>query len=111
MKDKGVVFTAVTAYEEWEGDTKAMKEGRMTIPKTRFAVEFKQVVDKACSVSTVLKPVTFVLTRRFIYLFLAGGGTSSRSKMQLMMLESVNQMLLTGKVDVQWQRYWKPVRL
>lgn len=33
------------------------------------------------------------------------------SKMQQIMLESVNQMLFTGKVDVHWQRYWKPVRL
>jgi len=39
----------------------------MVIPKTRFPVEFKQVIDKACSVSTVLKPVTFVLTRLFFW--------------------------------------------
>jgi hypothetical protein len=65
VKDKGVVFTAVTAYEEWVGDTNAMKEGRMTIPKTLFPVEFKHVIDKACLVSTVLKPITFVLTRLF----------------------------------------------
>jgi len=31
--------------------------------------------------------------------------------MQQMMLESVNQLPLTGNVNVQWQRYWKPVRL
>lgn len=45
------------------------------------------------------------------FFFWVGGSTSSRSKMRQMMLESVNQMLLTGKVNVQWQRYWKLVQL
>lgn len=45
------------------------------------------------------------------YIFLVGGSTSSRSKMRQMMLELVNKMLLTGKVNLQWQRYWKLVRL
>jgi hypothetical protein len=73
---------------------------------------YKQVIDKACSVSTVLKPVTFVLTWRFWGRGGGvGGGTSGRSKMQQMMLESVNQLPLTCKIDVQWQRYSKPVRL
>jgi hypothetical protein len=48
---------------------------------------------KAWLVSTVLKPVTFVL-RRFI--FLVVGGASSRRKMQQVVLELVDQMLLTG---------------
>jgi len=50
-----------------------MKEGRITVPKTRLPVESKQVIDKAFSVSTFLKPVTFVLTR----LFFSGGGEAA----------------------------------
>jgi hypothetical protein len=39
-----ILYTAVT--EEQEGDRMAMKEGRIQIRKTGFAVEFKQVIDK-----------------------------------------------------------------
>jgi hypothetical protein len=48
----------------------------------------------------------FILFYLFIYFFWVGGSTPSRSKMQQMMQQSVSRILLRGKVDVQWQRYW-----
>jgi len=44
VKDKGVVFAAVTACEDRREITKAMKEGRIRVRRTRFAAEFKQVI-------------------------------------------------------------------